>query len=158
MNSVFISCQDTIKTRTEDELTPIKFTSKLKELQQYSTVYFKFDSTRLQRKEITKSNHGEITTYYYEISSNKYLSLRHSTYKNFDAFEKGEKMITKKSPNDNFKNIIIIDINFILDNGLKETYFAIRDKKYFLIDESLGLDNQNNFFVFEVVLSSSYDF
>ena len=48
---------------------------------------------------------------------------------------------------------MIADLNFILENGLKETYFASSNKKYFLIDETV---NVNGFTVYEVVINSNF--
>lgn len=156
--SVLVSCQEIIETRTQDERLPLVISENLKEINQWSTIYIKFDATCLQRKVINNDKYGEIITYYFELSKNKYIFLRHSTYKDFDAFDKKEKMTIKTLSNNDIENIKVIDLDFILDNGLQETYFTIRDKNIFLIDESEELDNEDEFLVYEVVLGSSYDF
>lgn len=144
--------QDTIKTITEDEID-ITYNEKLKELQLWDTIYFRFDGGCLQRKEIQQDVHGKSIMYFYELTKQKYIVLRHSSYKDFDTFKKGEKMEVKHLTQRDLKNLMIVDLNFILENGLKETYFASSNKKYFLIDETV---NVNGFTVYEVVINSSF--
>lgn len=79
---------------------------------------------------MVQDNHDGIILFYYKFTRRKYIVLKHSKYKDFDTFQEGKKMeIQNLTPKD-LENIKVIDINFILENRLKETYYITKQKNF----------------------------
>lgn len=111
------------------------------------TVYMFFDHLKYQSfnktvwhiKDSTMNNPFEdYREYVFKIDGLNYISFRYSRYLDFDSFENGKKMdvqIVKKNFLKKNKDRII-DIDFMLNNGLRETFFALYDrkKKVYIID------------------------
>lgn len=150
-------CAQNIRyVETEDKGRELFFTPELKALQQWDVVYILFDGNCLQRKLVSKDSSGEVISYYYEYSPRKHINFKYSTYRNFDDYERKKQMIKKTVNASNVSDDNYIDLQFILENGLEETFNVLKKKNIFIIDKSLNNESDVLFQAFEVQMISRF--
>jgi hypothetical protein len=114
----------------------------LEEIKKSDTVYIYFDkikeNTNKYKPFKSKSDfYKNILNYKFSTDSYNSIIFSSNTYKNFDDFERGiknDERIEKKSFLKKNKDIIL-DIDFFIENGFKETFFEIYKKTIYLIDK-----------------------
>lgn len=117
------------------------YSQSFEELKKMDTIYIYFkNSSDLEKKEIYKNMKVErFNRICYKFSLDFYNTIffNSSEYKDYDSYEKGIKndvIIVKKSFLRKNKEKII-DIDFFIKNGFKETFFLLYGKIIYLIDE-----------------------
>jgi len=117
------------------------FSQTLESIKKIDTIYIYFDYGNHQEKVCFKDL-KIVSEYYYntfyfkfKIDHNNFKFV-YSDYKDFDSFNKGIKMdvkvVRKKFLKQ--KKDKILDIDFFLENGFRETVMAIYSKKFYIID------------------------
>jgi hypothetical protein len=114
----------------------------LEEIKKTDTVFIYFDkikgNTNKYKPFKGKSDfYKNILNYKFSTDSYNSIIFSSNTYENFDDFERGiknDERIEKKSFLKKNKDIIL-DIDFFIENGFKETFFEIYKKTIYLIDK-----------------------
>ncbi len=94
---------------------------------------YKYDISETKRNRFSKNN----KIYHFKISKSNHVIFFYNTYKDFDTYNKNiitKNKIVKKSFLRKNKDKIL-DIDFFIKNGFKETFFALYGKVIYLIDK-----------------------
>lgn len=103
-------------------------------------IYLYFDYSDFQKVKEPDVNTLKIfeenKIYEIKLDSLNFINFSNRKYKDFDQYEKRKELERKTISKRKLKQLksAIIDINFIKKYGLKDVYFAIHNKKIFLID------------------------
>ena len=117
------------------------FSQTLENIKKTDTVFIYYNKSVFEKKikpYKSKSNFiNDILIYYFEQDAYNTILFQSGEYMDFNSFEDGKKSdvkIVRKSFLRKNKNKIL-DVDFFLRNGFKETFFAIYGKVIYLIDE-----------------------
>lgn len=120
------------------------FSQNLESLKELDTIYVCFNYGKYEYRsdysKIEKKNEfwKDFKTYRFELNTSNSVTFNYNKYKDFDAFENNIKTdikIVKKKFLRKNKNIIL-DIDFFIKNGFKETFFtALYGKTIYIIDK-----------------------
>lgn len=112
----------------------------LESINNSDSLYIYFDYGKHQEIFHTGNNNNDILEtkiYKFDINPNNIIFFVSGLYLDYDKFDKKIKANSREENRCFMKKnkSIILDINFFIKNGFKETFFLIREKKLFLIDK-----------------------
>ncbi|HLP62976.1 hypothetical protein [Flavobacterium sp.] len=136
------------------------FSQNLESIKSKDTIYIIFNpQSNQERVDIGKlSKLSDHTTLLYTFfNDNHNISFYNDKYLNFDNIEINKESAIKILDNNFLRSNkeTLLDIEFFLRNGFRETFYAIQKKHIFLVD--LSEKNNNRYIFREVLIKSSFE-